>query len=62
MKLFLTILMLMLLAGCGQVERATAKWTGYSIMCVDNVSYIQFTSGASVQYNTDGSVKTCVPK
>lgn len=49
----------LVLAGCGQMERATAAWTGYSTMCVQGVSYIQFTSGASVQYNIDGSIKRC---
>lgn len=47
------------LSACGQVERTTAKWTGYSEICVDGVEYIQFTSGASVKYNSDGTVVTC---
>jgi uncharacterized protein YceK len=47
------------LAGCGAVEREIASFTGYSTICVGGVEYIQFTSGASVAYNPDGSVKTC---
>lgn len=47
------------LSGCGGMERTTAQWTGYSKMCVDGVSYIQFTSGASVQYDRNNNVVTC---
>lgn len=47
------------LAGCGQFSRDMAKWNGYSRMCVDGVSYLQFTSGASVEYTRDGKVKGC---
>ena len=45
--------------GCGAFERSVAKWTGFSKMCVDNVEYIQFTSGASVAYTVEGKIKTC---
>lgn len=47
------------LVGCGQVDRTVAKYTGYSTVCVDNVEYIQFTSGATVKYDTKGNVVTC---
>ena len=47
------------LFGCGQANRATAVITGYSKVCVDHVSYIQFTSGASVAYGADGKIKKC---
>lgn len=49
-----------LLVGCGQVERTTAIWTGWSRMCIAGVSYLQFTSGATVEYTPEGRVKTCV--
>lgn len=45
--------------GCGEIERTTAGLTGYSQICVDGVSYLQFTSGATVEYNTDGTIKLC---
>ena len=48
-----------ILSGCGYVDRVAASATGHSTMCVEGVKYIQFTSGASVAYNKDGSVKTC---
>lgn len=47
------------LAGCGAYERSVAEWTGYSEICVDNVKYIQFTSGATVKYDQDGNVVKC---
>lgn len=47
------------LAGCGAMERSVATWTGWSRVCVAGVSYLQFTSGASVEYTPEGKVKTC---
>jgi len=48
------------LTGCGQVDRTVSKYTGKpSTVCYEGVQYLQFTSGASVAYNTDGTVKTC---
>lgn len=47
------------LSGCGGLSRATAKFTGYDKTCVDGVSYIQFTSGATVQYGRNSKVVTC---
>jgi hypothetical protein len=46
-------------SGCGILERIGAKVTGYTEQCVGNVLYYQFTSGSSVAYNTDGTIKTC---
>lgn len=53
------VLGLSVLSGCGAIERETAYFTGHSKICVDGVQYLQFTSGATVQYNADGTVKTC---
>ena len=47
------------LTGCGYVNRIDAHVTGYAKQCIDGVSYIQFTSGASVQYDTAGKVVRC---
>lgn len=47
------------LVGCGKMDRLEAHYTGYSKVCVEGVQYIQFTSGASVQYDKDGKVVTC---
>lgn len=59
-KYALLSLAIMSTASCGQVDRVLAKYTGdASSVCQDGVLYLQFTSGASVAYNTDGSIKTC---
>ena len=47
------------LSGCGKFDRGVAKWTGSAEVCVDGVRYLQFTSGASVKYNRDGTIATC---
>lgn len=47
------------LAGCGKFDRGVAKITGNAQQCVDGVLYLQFTSGASVKYNRDGTIATC---
>lgn len=49
----------LLLSGCGWLERFDATATGYSRQCIDGVEYLQFASGASVAYTTDGRIKTC---
>lgn len=48
------------LTSCGKFERATASLTGRgSETCQGGVLYLQFTSGVSVAYNPNGSIKTC---
>ena len=47
------------LAACGQLGRNVANVTGHSESCIDGVKYVQFSSGASVKYNKDGSIQTC---
>lgn len=59
MKILLMVPIILALAGCGAFERYTASITGYSRVCVDGVSYLQFTSGATVEYRPDGSIKRC---
>jgi hypothetical protein len=58
-QLILAILVILPLTGCGYVDRLAATATGYSILCVNGVEYIQFTSGASVAYTNEGKIKTC---
>ena len=48
-----------ILASCGSFSRFVGKVTGFSRICVDGVSYLQFTSGASVEYTMEGKVKNC---
>lgn len=59
MKYFVIISVLLVLTGCGTVSRMFAGWTGYSELCVDGVTYLQFTSGATVKYNQSGQVQQC---
>lgn len=49
----------MLLCSCGKLDKTIVGYTGYAKSCIDGVEYIQFTSGASVAYTTDGKIKTC---
>ena len=53
------VAVLFLLSGCGKIEKGIAIATGYSKICVDNVTYLQFTSGASVQVDHTGRPVTC---
>lgn len=55
----MTIVLLLILAGCGSVDRSIAKLTGSAETCIDGVRYIQFTSGVTVKYTPDGKVATC---
>lgn len=38
-------------SGCGQWERTKAKYAGWSEVCVDGVTYLQFPSGVTVKYS-----------
>ena len=57
------VLMVLLAAstgGCGWFERkVTANITGHAVTCVEGVSYLQFPSGVTVQYDRSGRIKTC---
>jgi hypothetical protein len=50
MKVIIIFIITINLFGCGWFD---------SEVCIDNVKYIQFTSGASVKYNSDGSIAQC---
>ena len=48
------------LSGCGYIDRQLSGYTGKpSSVCVDGVTYLQFTSGVSVKYNLDGKPVQC---
>jgi hypothetical protein len=59
MKFIAIVFIALSLTACGIVDRAIGSVTGFSKVCVDGVSYLQFTSGASVQYDQAGKVVTC---
>jgi hypothetical protein len=48
-----------LLSGCGWVDRTIAHFTGYSEICISHVTYIQFTSGATVKVDLSGKPVEC---
>ena len=43
----------------GSFNRQLAVVKGFSRECIDGVQYLQFVSGATVKYNTDGTIATC---
>lgn len=48
------------LTACGRMQREYAGWIGQPTeICVNNVKYLQFTSGATVEYNSRGNIVTC---
>lgn len=60
MKKLIIFSAILVLSGCGKVDRMVASMTGSaSTSCEGGVLYYQFTSGAAVAYNTDGTVKLC---
>lgn len=54
-----TFALALCLSGCGAWDRGVAGVTGIARTCVDGVMYLQFTSGASVAYSSDGKVRIC---
>jgi len=59
-KLVLIGLAALALTGCGWYERkVVANITGYSKTCVEGVTYLQFSSGATPQVNLEGLPVAC---
>jgi hypothetical protein len=52
-------LLLLFTTSCGQFARFMGSVTGWYRICIENVSYLQFTSGVTVEYTEDGKIKTC---
>ncbi len=55
----LIIAIILGLTGCGYVNKSCATFSGAESLCHKGVSYVQFPSGASVEYNVDGTIKLC---
>ena len=53
------VLIVIFLTGCGQCSRIKAAYAGYDKMCVEGISYIQFTSGATAQVDLEGKPVRC---
>jgi hypothetical protein len=43
----------------GKFQKTKAEYLGYSEICIEGVTYLQFSSGATVKYNKDGSLAAC---
>ena len=60
MKYVTVIALAVLLAGCGVIDRKVAGLTGgASETCIDGVTYLQFTSGATVKVDQTGKPVAC---
>ena len=59
MKKIFIAMCLVLLAGCGAADRGEAYFTGYSELCVDGVTYLQFASGATIKVDLNGKPVAC---
>lgn len=57
MKLLSVLVVSLMLVSCGRADKIVANFTGYSTNCVEGVKYIQFSTGATVMYNQDNTVK-----
>lgn len=56
---FLALIALSMLCACGAYGQACAWTTGASTICIDNVRYIVFPSGATVKMLPNGRIETC---
>lgn len=60
MKNIFAIMMVgILVSGCGEYARSQAQLVGYSKVCVDHVTYLQFPSGVTVQVDQEGKPVRC---
>lgn len=60
MKACIVIFVAVLVSGCGAADRFAAGVTGGAAKtCVDGVTYLQFTSGATVQVDRTGKPVAC---
>jgi hypothetical protein len=59
LKILTLLLFFLFSTSCGKFARIAGTVTGSYSICVDGVSYLQFTSGVSVEYTQDGKIKNC---
>lgn len=57
--LSLIVIIATTLTACGKIGQLEAYSTGYSKICIDQVTYIQFTSGATVHTDQTGKPVPC---
>jgi hypothetical protein len=59
-KLIIFMILLPIISSCGEWDRTKSKFTGDATKtCVDGVTYLQFTSGATVQFDLSGKPVPC---
>lgn len=59
MKYLVILSAAVILSGCGWFDRKMASFTGYSKVCIEGVTYLQFSSGSTPQYSIDGKLVAC---
>ena len=60
MKYLILAVLALSLGACGKIDREIAAWSGDATKtCVDGVTYLQFTSGATVQVDINGKPVGC---
>ena len=59
MRKALVVLLGLTLCGCGGLKRTGAILSGWTKTCVEGVSYLQFPSGVTVQYDRSGKIVAC---
>lgn len=58
--ILIAIIATLSLSGCGYIKRSISGWTGDATKtCVDGVTYLNFTTGTTVQYDRNGKVVPC---
>lgn len=59
-KLIFVMVVSFCVTGCGAFDRAKSKVTGKPTeVCVDGVTYLQFTSGVAVKVDLSGKPVAC---
>ena len=58
-KKIIIVGLMFFLGACGQIDRSLAHLKGAQEICFKGVEYIQFASGATVEYRPDGHIATC---
>lgn len=58
-EIIVALIAVVMLCGCGQLDRSIASVTGNAESCIDGVTYIQFTSGACVKVDINGKPVGC---
>lgn len=61
LKIAFAVLTASLVTGCGWFDRQVSSFTGGATKtCIDGVTYLQFTSGATVQVDATGKPIPCI--